>query len=186
MLPPPAPEAEIQAVERELDLVFPPGLRAFYRLRDGTGHPADFGWAPEPGTGLPPRGQGTAWLLPMKCAIPPVRHLPLWSEGPHTIGRPADPALRYLAFAATDRGGLYGLFADCTPGPGQGRIGTFEEAADALYENRPVEDATGHRDTAVPTPMNQGPAPRSAPPRSAFRVTPPRALHAPRPQGRYV
>ncbi|MEX3103742.1 MULTISPECIES: SMI1/KNR4 family protein [unclassified Streptomyces] len=144
MLPPPAPEAEIQAVERELDLVFPPGLRAFYRLRDGTGHPADFGWAPEPSAGLPPRGQGTAWLLPMKCAIPPVRHLPLWDEGPHTIGRPADPALRYLAFAATDRSGLYGLFADYVI-----------EAADALYENRSVEDVTGHRDTAVPTVVDQ-------------------------------
>ncbi|MFM9614678.1 hypothetical protein ACSCBZ_01410 [Streptomyces niveiscabiei] len=33
------------------------------------------------------------------------------------------------------------------------------EAADALYENRPVEDATGHRDTAVPTLMDQGPDP---------------------------
>jgi cell wall assembly regulator SMI1 len=168
MLPLPASEADIHEVERELDLTVPPGLRAFYRLRNGTGHPADFGWTSEPETGLAPQGQGTAWLLPRKDGIPPVQHLPYWDEGPHTIGRPADPEVRYLAFAATDRSGLYGLFTDCTPGPGYGRIGTFEEAgipelgvwpsfadylievADALYENRGVEYADGHQDTRVP------------------------------------
>ncbi|MFF3983564.1 SMI1/KNR4 family protein [Streptomyces sp. NPDC001797] len=83
MLPPPAPEADIREVEQELDLAIPPGLKAFYRIRNGTGHPADFGWTPEPGAGLPPQGQGTAWLLPMKHAIPPVQHLPTWDEAPH-------------------------------------------------------------------------------------------------------
>lgn len=173
MLPPPAPEADIREVEQELDLTIPPGLRAFYRLRNGTGHPADFGWTSEPEKGLPLQGQGTAWLLPMKHAIPPVQHLPSWDEGPHTIGRPADPAIRYLAFAATDRSGLYGLFTDCTPGPGYGRIGTFEEAgipklgvwpsfadylievADALHENRGVEYADGRQDTTVPGLVDQ-------------------------------
>ncbi|MFS4094559.1 hypothetical protein [Streptomyces sp. AF1A] len=109
----------------------------------------------------------------MKHAIPPVQHLPTWDESPHTIGMPSDPALRYLAFAATDRSGLHGLFADCTPGPGYGRIGTFEEAgipalgvwpsftdylievADALHENRAVEYADGRRDTMVPSLVDQ-------------------------------
>jgi hypothetical protein len=40
-------------------------------------------------------------------------------------------ALR-LAFAATDRSGLYGLFTDCTPGPGYGRIGAFEAGISKL------------------------------------------------------
>ncbi|MEU9224105.1 SMI1/KNR4 family protein [Streptomyces massasporeus] len=173
MLPPPAPEADIREVEQELDLTVPPGLKAFYRLRNGTGHPGDFGWTPEPETGLPPQGQETAWLLPRKHGIPPVQHLPYWDEGPHTIGMPDDPMVRYLAFAATDRSGLYGLFTDCTPGPGDGRIGTFEEAgipklgvwpsfadylievADALYENRGVEYTDGHQDTKVPGLVDQ-------------------------------
>ncbi|MFD8232174.1 SMI1/KNR4 family protein [Streptomyces sp. NPDC059696] len=168
MLPVPAPEADIREVEQELDLTVPPGLKAFYRLRNGTGHPGDFGWTTEPGTGLRPQAQGTAWLLPRQHGIPPVQHLPYWDEGPHTIGMPNDPMVRYLAFAATDRSGLYGLFTDCTPGPGYGRIGTFEEAgiprlgvwpsfadylievADALDENRGVEDADAHQDTKVP------------------------------------
>lgn len=128
MLAPPAAEADIRGVEQDLDLTVPAGLRAFYLLHDGTGHPADFGWTPAPETGLAPHGQGTAWLLPRKHGIPPVQHLPYWDEGPHTIGRPDDPMVRYLAFAATDRSGLYGLFTDCTPGPGYGRIGTYEEA----------------------------------------------------------
>lgn len=153
-----------------------PGARyslAFYRLRNGTGHPGDFGWTPEPETGLPPQGQETAWLLPRKYGVPPVQHLPYWDEGPHTIGMPDDPMVRYLAFAATDRSGLYGLFTVCTPGPGYGRIGTFEEAgvpklglwpsfadyfievADALYENRGVEHADGHQDTKVPGLVDQ-------------------------------
>ncbi|MFF5523229.1 SMI1/KNR4 family protein [Streptomyces coeruleorubidus] len=173
MLPPPVLEADLQGVEQELDLTIPAGLRAFYRLHDGTGHPADFGWTPEPETGLAPQGEGTAWLLPRKHGIPPVQHLPYWDEGPHTIGRPADPVVRYLAFAATDRSGLYGLFTDCTPGPGYGRIGTLEEAgipklgvwpsfadylievADALYENRGVEYAEGDQDTQVPGLVDQ-------------------------------
>ncbi|MFC9683918.1 SMI1/KNR4 family protein [Streptomyces sp. NPDC056948] len=173
MLAPPAAEADIRAVEQDLDLTVPAGLRAFYLLHNGTGHPADFGWTPEPETGLASHGGGTAWLLPMKHAIPPVEHLPFWGEGPYTIGRPADPVVRYLAFAATDRSGLYGLFTDCTPGPGYGRIGTFEEAgipklgvwpsfadylievADALYENRGVEDADGHQDSTVPGLVDQ-------------------------------
>jgi hypothetical protein len=104
----------------------------------------------------------------MKHAIAPVQHLPYWAEGPRTIGMPADPVLRYLAFAATDRSGLDGLFTDRAPGPGHGRIGLFEEAgiprlgawpsfagylveaADAPCENRGVEGADGHRDTTVP------------------------------------
>ncbi|MEU5113385.1 SMI1/KNR4 family protein [Streptomyces longwoodensis] len=173
MLPPPAEEADIHEVQQQLDLTVPPGLAAFYRLHNGTGHPADFGWTPEPETGLPLQGQETAWLLPRKYGIPPVQHLPYWDEGPQTIGRPDDPMVRYLAFAATDRSGLYGLFADCTPGPGYGRIGTFAEAdipklgvwpsftdylievADALYENRGVEYADGRQDTKVPGLVDQ-------------------------------
>ncbi|ALV38880.1 hypothetical protein AS200_31250 [Streptomyces sp. CdTB01] len=173
MFPPPAPEADIREVEQELDLVMPPGLRAFYCLRNGTGHPTDFGWTPESGTGLPPQGEETAWLLPRKHGIPPVQHLPYWDEGPQTIGRPDDPMVRYMAFAATDRSGLYGLFTDCTPGPGYGRIGTFEEAgvpklgvwpsftdylievADALYENRGMEYPDGHQDRKVPGLVDQ-------------------------------
>lgn len=53
MLPPHAPEAGIREVEQELDLPVPPGLKAIYRLRNGTGHPHDFGWTPEPETGPP-------------------------------------------------------------------------------------------------------------------------------------
>jgi hypothetical protein len=51
-LPPPAPEADIRELEQELDLAVPPGVKAFYRLRNGTGHPADFGWTPEPRRGF--------------------------------------------------------------------------------------------------------------------------------------
>ncbi|GGU21143.1 SMI1/KNR4 family protein [Streptomyces coeruleorubidus] len=81
MLAPPALEAGIQEVEQELDLTIPAGLRAFCRLHNGTGHPADFGWTPEPETGLAPQGEGTAWLLSEEArehGIPPVQHLPYW------------------------------------------------------------------------------------------------------------
>ncbi|MCX4625607.1 hypothetical protein [Streptomyces sp. NBC_01443] len=46
-----------------------------------------------------------------------------------TVGlRGEEPQQRYLAFVASDPDGLYGLFADCTPGEGYGGLGRYAEA----------------------------------------------------------
>ncbi|MEV6168970.1 SMI1/KNR4 family protein [Streptomyces sp. NPDC051954] len=144
MLPPPAPEADIHEVEQELDLTVPPGLKVFHRLRNGTGHLADFGWTPEPETGLPPARTGDGLAVADEARDPPGAAPADLERGPHTIGRPADPAMRYLAFAATDRSGLYGLFADY-----------LIEVADALHETRDVEYADERQDTTVPGLVDQ-------------------------------
>ncbi|MEU6055100.1 SMI1/KNR4 family protein [Streptomyces xanthochromogenes] len=41
LLRPPASDADIDAVEESIGVVFPPALRAWYRLHDGTDDPGD-------------------------------------------------------------------------------------------------------------------------------------------------
>ncbi|GAB2611392.1 hypothetical protein GCM10027168_50300 [Streptomyces capparidis] len=132
-LPPPAAEDAVLAVERDLDLVLPADLRAFYRLRDGTGPGVDFEWAtwdgplPIPQDQWDPELEPSGYLLP-EGGMAPLEKLAHWVDGPAGYEREADPGQRYLPFVASDPDGFYGLFADCTPGPGYGALGGYGEA----------------------------------------------------------
>lgn len=92
--------------------------------------------------------------------IGPLEKLAHWIDGPAGYERDEEPQQRYLAFIASDPDGFYGLFADCTPGAGYGRLGGHAEAdvpapgtwpsfaayltavADALYDGRGVGGGT--------------------------------------------
>ncbi|MEU3980422.1 SMI1/KNR4 family protein [Streptomyces sp. NPDC026672] len=123
-LPPPAAQAEIDALERELDLRIPADVRAFYLVRNGTGPASDFDWpvsrdAPDPTGYFLPRGEG----------IGPLDKLALWFDGPVSMERREDrPDQRYLPVTTTDPDGFYGTFTDCTPGHGYGLLGSYAEA----------------------------------------------------------
>ncbi|KOY54955.1 MULTISPECIES: SMI1/KNR4 family protein [unclassified Streptomyces] len=160
-LPPPASEEEIRAVERELDLVIPADVRAFYRLHNGTGPDADFEWPtwdgplPIPEGAWDPEQDPSGYVLP-DGGIGPLEKVTYWIDGPAGYGREEEPQQRYLAFVASDPDGFYGLFADCTPGAGYGGLGSYAEAdvptpgswpsfaayltavADALHDGRGV------------------------------------------------
>ncbi len=152
-LPAPATEEEIQAVEQDLDLAIPADLRAFYRTHNGTG-PADcFNW-PRRGDAQTPEDQWGGYLFP-DGGVGPLQKMEYWSR----YEREQNPQQRYLPFIASDPDGLYGLFADCIPGEGYGRLGRYAEAdepfrgawpsfaayltevANALHERRSIHNS---------------------------------------------
>ncbi|WP_369216340.1 SMI1/KNR4 family protein [Streptomyces flavofungini] len=132
-LPPPATESEIRAVEKELDLLIPADVRAFYALHNGTGPASDFDWPvwdgplPIPADQRDPEREPSGYFLP-DGGIGPLAHLATWSDGPAGCERVDEPGQRYLPFIASDPDGLYGVFVDCTPGAGYGQLGGYAEA----------------------------------------------------------
>ncbi|GAA2741912.1 SMI1/KNR4 family protein [Kitasatospora cinereorecta] len=129
-LPAPATEQELLAAEHAFGLRLPPDLRAFYLLHNGTGPADDFEWPtrrPDPAEPWDPETDPSGYLLP-NGGIGPLAKLAQWVGGPASHGDEDEPGRRHLAFAGSDPDGLYGLFADCTPGPGYGRVGCHAEA----------------------------------------------------------
>ncbi|WP_445530022.1 SMI1/KNR4 family protein [Streptomyces cyslabdanicus] len=119
-LPPPCTEEEIRAHEARLRTVLPADVRAFYLLRNGTGHEDEFD-GPEPKSMGPRRdAEWERWeplaqccyFLPEDTGIHPLQtryYLDLHGLEEYVH-------LKYLPLISNGEDGLFGDFVDLTPG----------------------------------------------------------------------